>query len=356
MGHHDLRHDKECQNCGHTVEVAYCSKCGQHNIETRQPFHHLITHTIEDITHYDSNFWKTIKYLLFRPGKLTIEYLLGHRMRYVAPVKLYIFISFVCFFIMALMAPSDEELHENTHGSKKTEHSAEPARTTPVVKKDTTVTLTVSDIFKKDLDDKKLESIKKEKDSILTIEGVKVNNIHQLDSLRATLKNDKKIPFIKYIGHRIELNQKNKALNSKDLVIALAHLLPKVLFIYMPIFAFWLWLFHGKRRWYFFDHGIFTLHYFSFLLLITTINLIISWLSKLVNHPVYDTIFIIIGIVIGIASCIYPFFYFFRAHSKFYGETKAISRLKSFLLFIINVILILLTTTAILFYLLAYPH
>jgi hypothetical protein len=30
----------------------------------------------------------------------------------------------------------------------------------------------------------------------------------------------------------------------------------------MPIF--FLWLFHNKKRWYYFDHGIFTLHYFSF--------------------------------------------------------------------------------------------
>src|SRR5690606_31252245 len=44
--------------------------------------------------------------------------------------------------------------------------------------------------------------------------------------------------------------------------------LPKVLFIYMPLFAFLLWIFQNKRKWYYFDHGIFTLHYFSFLLLI----------------------------------------------------------------------------------------
>ncbi|MUH01775.1 DUF3667 domain-containing protein [Scytonema sp. UIC 10036] len=30
---------------------------------------------MEDFTHYDGQFWKTIKYLLFRPGKLTKEYL-----------------------------------------------------------------------------------------------------------------------------------------------------------------------------------------------------------------------------------------------------------------------------------------
>ena len=51
-------------------------------------------------------------------------------------------------------------------------------------------------------------------------------------------------------------------------ISSFTHNLPKVLFVFMPIFAFFLWLFHNKKRWYYFDHGIFTLHYFSFLLLI----------------------------------------------------------------------------------------
>ncbi|WP_313029343.1 hypothetical protein [Soonwooa sp.] len=44
------------------------------------------------------------------------------------------------------------------------------------------------------------------------------------------------------------------------------HNLPKALFIYLPIFAFFLWIFHNKKKWWYFDHDIFTLHYFSFLL------------------------------------------------------------------------------------------
>jgi hypothetical protein len=40
----------------------------------------------------------------------------------------------------------------------------------------------------------------------------------------------------------------------------------------MPIFASLLWLFITKR-WYYFDHGIFTLHYFSLFLLTIIYNL-----------------------------------------------------------------------------------
>lgn len=317
MGHHELRHDKECQNCGHTVEIEYCSKCGQQNTETRQSFHHLITHTIEDITHYDGNFWKTIKYLLFRPGKLTIEYLMGHRMRYVPPVKLYIFISFVCFFLMAVMAPDDEsEAKPSTHSENKYEEA--------VLKK------------------VEKEGNKEKKGDTIMFNGNVIHSSHQLDSLQHALPENKKMHWSDYYGNKLHLKLNETKMTKKDLVIALAHTLPKVLFIYMPIFAFWLWIFHGKRRWYFFDHGIFTLHYFSFLLLLITINMIIARLSSLSSNTVYIMVFNFIEVLMATILMIYPFFYFFRAHSRFYGESKAISRIKSLTLFFINVFIILI--------------
>ncbi|MGM5630438.1 DUF3667 domain-containing protein [Apibacter raozihei] len=64
---------------------------------------YLFKHFAEDLVHYDSKFWQTIKYLLFYPGKLTNDYLSGKRKSQVAPVKLYIFISFLTFFVTAIL-------------------------------------------------------------------------------------------------------------------------------------------------------------------------------------------------------------------------------------------------------------
>lgn len=298
MGHDELRHDTECQNCGYTVDVAYCSKCGQKNTETRQSFHHLITHFAEDLTHYDGAFWKTIKYLLFRPGKLTIEYLEGHRMRYVPPVKLYIFISFITFFLMAIMAPAPEaEEHNNTH----TTVIAEP-------------------------------KIKK-----VMIEGIPMYSVKQLDSLNDSRSPEQKLGKVQYYIYKSVLKANEGKFTARDIIVTAAHTIPKVLFIYMPIFAFWLWIFHGKKRWYFFDHGIFTLHYFSFLLLTATIIMVLSWALDYLS----EDIAIAFASLAYLSTLLYYFFYFFRAHRKIYGESRTISRLKGFALFIINMILIL---------------
>lgn len=371
MGHHVLRHDKECQNCGHTVEVEYCSKCGQQNTETRQSFHHLITHMFEDITHYDGNFWKTIKYLLFRPGKLTSEYLMGHRMRYVPPVKLYIFISFVCFFLMAIMAPDAEEesaSHSTKETTEKTNEHGDNKNTDSILIKNVLVKNehqldSLQNALPKG---KKLSSSEykvykalfeqkaEQEDDVVKVNNVVVHNVHELDSVQDALPKEKKLGLVDYYDTKLDLKSEN--LTKRDIIIGLAHTIPKVLFIYMPLFAFWLWLFHGKRRWYFFDHGIFTLHYFSFLLLLITIDLLLGWLTSFMGTGILSSIFAWVTGIFVLATLLYPVFYFFRSHSRFYGERKAISRLKSLVLFFINAILIIILSIGTTAYVLLHTH
>src|SRR5215216_6104087 len=103
MSHSPIRKDKTCLNCRHVVEQRFCPNCGQENTDTRKTFHHLFVHFFEDLTHYENAFWKTIKNLLVRPASLTKEYLSGKRLSYLAPVRLYIFISFMTFFLISVI-------------------------------------------------------------------------------------------------------------------------------------------------------------------------------------------------------------------------------------------------------------
>jgi hypothetical protein len=337
MGHNELRHDKECQNCGHIVELEYCSKCGQQNTETRQSFHHLITHMFEDITHYDGNFWKTIKYLLFRPGKLTCEYLMGHRMRFVSPVKLYIFISFVCFFTMALLAPEPEDAH--TKNEKTQEHT------------DAAI-IQHNEKLNDTLYKSRHLSVRNENKEIEDDRGNTYHTVHELDSIQGITPEGEKMDAIQYFFTRAMVKANEGNFTQRDFIITAAHTLPKVLFVYMPIFAFWLWLFHGKRRWFFFDHGIFTLHYFAFLLLLITINMLLGWLLGYISTDLAANV---VGIL-SIVCAFYTFFYFFRSHRKMYCETRTISRLKGFALFFINFICIVFTMSFTLAYIINNIH
>ena len=105
-----LRKDKTCLNCNYVVEQRFCPNCGQENTDTRKTFYHLFVHFFEDLTHYENAFWKTIRNLILKPAALTKEYLSGKRLSYLAPVRLYIFISFVTFFMFNILANEDEQL------------------------------------------------------------------------------------------------------------------------------------------------------------------------------------------------------------------------------------------------------
>jgi hypothetical protein len=122
---------------------------------------------------------------------------------------------------------------------------------------------------------------------------------------------------------------------------------PKTLFFYMPLFAFMLWLFHNKKKWYYFDHGIFTLHYFSFLLLITLITTLIeTLLSFLGDNKVLN----LIESIVTVVGTLWMLYYFFPAHHRFYGETRMVSFIKSIFLFVINSVLFAIVLTLFVIY------
>jgi len=332
MGHQKLRENKTCLNCNYVVENKFCPNCGQENTETRQSFHYLFTHFIEDLTHYDGSFWKTIKGLLFKPGYLTKTYLEGKRKKFVPPVKLYIFISFVTFFLPTLLpGPSLIKFNE-----KKDVEKQEVKTTKEEVNKESEKGL-------KEMNDE----VEEELSGIDLPNRPRIKNLTQLDSIQKNSQKAEKLSDFEYSATKkiIKiLKSKNRAELWNKAMESFVHTLPKVLFLYMPIFAFFLWLMHDKKKWYYFDSGVFTLHYFSFLLLVITIGMLFNWIKDLTPYGS------ILSNLYNLAAMFYMFFYFFRAHSNFFGEHKAISRLKSFVLFFINMFLISIFSTILFLY------
>lgn len=346
MSHGKLRDDKTCLNCGHTVEERFCPHCGQENIQPKQPFYYLFSHFIEDFTHYDGQFWKTIKYLLFRPGKLTKEYLAGKRQSYVAPVKLYIFISFITFFLPSLFSSSEEqqESKEVYHINRVEREKANKEKIVKLldsinkenknmlIKPEVIQDLKVTEVNGNNIE---TDAFGETEDGKLGILGA--SNMKQFDSLSAKNTNKQSLfnfmrPIAKKIFHLQEqgLNKEQIFEKFSETVV---HTLPKALFIYLPVFAFFLWIFHNKKKWWFFDNGIFTLHYFSFLLLGILLMIFSSEiLSLLPDH----TIFKLLNFLIYTTAIVYMLIYFFIAHHRVYENSRSISVIKGISLFIIN--------------------
>ncbi len=92
-----------CLNCGVKLVGEYCYECGQPAADVKQTLRGLIRDYGRSALSLDALLWKTLSCLLFKPGKLTEEYLHGHRMRYIAPLRLYLTWSFLFFLILSFM-------------------------------------------------------------------------------------------------------------------------------------------------------------------------------------------------------------------------------------------------------------
>lgn len=340
MSKNVLRNDKTCLNCRHVVEQRYCPNCGQENSESRKTFHHLFVHFFEDLTHYENAFWRTIKNLIFKPASLTKEYLSGKRLSYLAPVRLYIFISFITFFLLTVIPDTN-----NTLVNRNTTTHILITKKAPELK-----TLLKSESMA--LQDSNAKEIKKSKNKPGATDFLNfgVTTEEQLDSIQKFGKPDDRYSALEYWAIKKMLGVKNH--HTKTEIIekfkeGFEHHLSKTLFIYMPIFAFFLWLFHSKKRWYYFDHGIFTLHYFSFLLLVVLVTFLFSQFLALFGK---STLADIINGAFDLVALAWMFYYFFPAHHRFYGETRIVSFLKSGVLFFINIVLIIIIIALFAFY------
>ncbi len=93
MSHKKYREETNCLNCGQEVAGRFCSNCGQENIEPRENFVHLIGHFVSDYLHFDSKFFRSLKPLFVKPGFLTLQYWEGKRIQFIHPLRLFFFIT-----------------------------------------------------------------------------------------------------------------------------------------------------------------------------------------------------------------------------------------------------------------------
>jgi hypothetical protein len=90
-----------CENCGAELQGHWCAQCGQPAIDYRRSFRHVLVDLLDQFLNWDSKFFKTIALLLIQPWKLTNDFLAGHRIRYVHPLRLYLLASILFFFAVS---------------------------------------------------------------------------------------------------------------------------------------------------------------------------------------------------------------------------------------------------------------
>ena len=88
---------RRCQNCGEVLLGEHCYACGQPTRGLVRHFGSIIGDFMDSVFELDSRILRTLGPLLFKPGYLSDEYFAGRRVRYVSPVRLFVFLSLFAF-------------------------------------------------------------------------------------------------------------------------------------------------------------------------------------------------------------------------------------------------------------------
>lgn len=359
MSHLPERKENDCLNCGAVVHGRFCHVCGQENIEPKESFWHLLTHFVYDVTHFDGKFFSTLKYLLFKPGFLSKEYLRGRRASYLHPIRMYVFTS-AFFFLIFFTVNKDNEVEFK---EKKVTAAGQMTRLEKRKKRlsDVLADTTVPDLAKKptlraletvDSDIVRLQRDTMYKTKIASLkDGADFNNnfnvfrntedsaiktVEQYDEHQAKLAEKDRDGFVKkaFTRRSLYLNEKYNGDGKKiwsAIIEKFKHLVPQMLFVSLPLFALMMQLLYIRRKnFYYVNHVVFTIHLYCGTFIIILAGMLVDYIAKKLLH--YD------GGLDGLIVTLGCFIYWYKSMRNFYQQRRAKTILKYILVMLISII------------------
>lgn len=209
-------HPASCANCGAVLVGRFCAQCGQSSESLERPARELLEHVLEGLIDFDARGPRSLRLLLFRPGRLTADYLSGQRVRFVPPFRLYLFATLVFFFLLSITETAIVQFVDDVRP----------------LGRGTTMRLFAP----------------------LAPNGPSTTPIQIVEDSG---------PAPDWLKRRIEKFDQALA-DPRRLNERLSDLLPKMMFALMPIFAVLLAAFSPIRGRFLIDHVIFSLHFHSF--------------------------------------------------------------------------------------------
>lgn len=101
-----------CKNCTETLpeSAKFCPACGQSVRLLTRPWLEVMRELIEELFDLDGRMFVSLQLLLAKPGFLSHEYNRGRRKAYTPPIRMYVVISLLFFFILPSILPESPGL------------------------------------------------------------------------------------------------------------------------------------------------------------------------------------------------------------------------------------------------------
>jgi hypothetical protein len=281
MEHQIILRQNVCLNCHADIkeEFKYCPNCGQQNTVSKVPLKFLIKDFLTDYFTFDSKFFKSIIPLLIKPGSLTTEFSNGKRVKYVQPIRLYLMLSILLFFILSI------DTNKTSSGGLI---SSDAVGLTFNVNDSDTIYYENLEALRKDVETQGKEQY--------------------LDSMKIVGFWDRL-----FVSQIIKFAFSDKRSVSHYLMNSIS----VMMFFLLPFFAILLKLFFNKNKHFYVEHLVFSIHLHSFIFILLIIFFLINVFVEL-NYGVGILLFLITLYTILALKKVYDYS-FFKTLKRFTG-------------------------------------
>lgn len=335
-----------CLHCNYPLEASYkfCPNCSQKTDFKRLTLGRFIDDFFNSVISYDSKGVNTLKSLLKKPGHAALTFVKGDTIKYVNPFRLYLYVSFLYFFISSLA----ENVKEIFFDEGKIITLEEVKKIEEIKNSKSSISGNIFGYeYGKDIDSLKLLNFK----DLDAIKGYK-NVLSKFDNFnryrRIYPEKSKEECFAElgfkdnfwnnYLYKKSDFSIFNDQKNLKTHIISK---LPVLLFFNIPIVSLLLLLVQFRQPFNFTESMIFMFHYMTIVFFILVFAKILDVLDN--GSFFSESVF---GIIMPI--------YFYKSLRNFYGQSRRKSIFKFVILsgmffislafmMVINVIFLFLT-------------
>ena len=293
-----------CANCHAELVGEYCAACGQRNEPHLHTVAHFAAEAFESISHADSRLWRTLWYLLSRPGFLTREFFAGKRVRYLPPFRLYLVISVAFFLAMGMpegpmIELGDDPTAEDVEAVKGVAKMVEKQSPTAGKALDQ-----VADSMGQDAKDGKLQAP--------VPKGLQ--NQNALTEFCKEFEKPDPTANKNYARMRAACSDVAED-KGAGLGRAVVQNIPKAMFVFLPLLALAMKPLYWRPKRYYVEHLLFLIHNHAFIFLVLTVLALLELIPVVGDH---------LGLL-EFAVWIYICWYLFRGMRNVYQQGRALT-------------------------------
>ncbi len=281
--------EEPCLNCGDPTPGRYCPSCGQRKTEVRVSVRTMFAEVLEDQLALNRALPRTVVALLFRPGRLTNEYIRGRIVSYIPPFRLYLVASVLFFLIFSFLGLGALDLTTTESGVVGAADSAQAAAVRQQVLEELdTVAMPAAARAAVRESIAEMNAAAAARDTAAPPDTASTDAA--ADAPEAPVRGGLQ-PWARDFNNQTTVPIMREAIDRK--VAELGHLPPReaanalledfteyaphMVFLLLPVFAFLLKLLYIRRNRYYAEHFVFALHVHAFTFVTFTLMFLIPW-------------------------------------------------------------------------------